>query len=43
MVPARGMTGGISSAVAYFGTESGSSVPPGTWAKATFVPPGRYV
>jgi hypothetical protein len=41
MVPARGMTGGISSGVPYFGTEFGSSVPPGIWAKATFVPPGR--
>jgi len=29
MVPARGITGGISSGVAYFGIARGSSVPPG--------------
>jgi hypothetical protein len=35
MVPARGITGGISNGVAYLGTVVGSSEPPGIAAAAT--------
>ena len=39
MIPARGMTGGISSGVANFGIAAGSSVPPATCAIALRNPP----
>ena len=39
IVPALGMTGGISSGVTYFGTDSGSRVPPGIWAIARSTQP----
>src|SRR4029450_5487294 len=39
IVAARGITGGISNAGAYFGTPAGSSVPPGIAATARSVQP----
>src|SRR6266516_3483457 len=39
IVPARGITGGISIAVWNFGTSAGLSVPPGIWAMARSIQP----
>src|SRR6266496_3952658 len=39
IVPARGITGGMSIAVWNFGTSAGLSVPPGIWAMARSIQP----